>query len=354
MFFIFVPESLSSAGVTLDLDATDTTSFSLNYKFISNGSISVKVETKNKHTFQLHYVCSPTLISREKNHIYYGIGAMGLHKEWSHLSRELNTDLQKGIALLNSKAKKGWKVQLSLSRVVSLTMRGSGYLDNVTLSNVAHLDHFYAAADWLVNHQDQQGGWPVHVTRKLANGALELPPGWYSAMAQGQAISTLTRAYIRTGNKKYLSTSLRATKIFDVKSQDNGVLSRFMDKYNWYEEYPTIPSCFVLNGFIYSLIGLYDLKSVAPSDNVHDAERLFNAGMDSLKAMLPLFDTGSGSIYDLRHITLGVAPNLARWDYHTTHINQLLLLSTVDDDPILKNTAERWMDYMKGKRAPHN
>ncbi|XP_064642168.1 D-glucuronyl C5-epimerase-like isoform X2 [Lineus longissimus] len=346
-------DSLSSAGVTLNLDATETTSLSLDYKLVSNGSISVKVETKNKHMYHIHYVCSPTVLSREKNHIYYGIGAVGLHKHWSHLSRELNTDLQKGIAL-NSKARKSWKAQLGIYRVVSLTLRGSGYVDNVTLSSAAHLDHFYAAADWLVNHQDQRGGWPVHVTRKLANGALELPPGWYSAMAQGQAMSTLTRAYIRTGNRKYLSASLRATKIFDVKSQDNGVLAKFMDKHNWFEEYPTIPSCYVLNGFIYSLIGLYDLKSVAPSDYVHDAERLFNSGMDTLKVMLPLFDTGSGSIYDLRHITLGVAPNLARWDYHTTHVNQILLLSTVDDDPILKNTAERWIDYMKGKRAPHN
>ncbi|KAL3215841.1 hypothetical protein MRX96_033450 [Rhipicephalus microplus] len=70
--------------------------------------------------------------------------------------------------------------------------------------------------------------------------------------------------------------------------------------------------------------------------------------------MLPLFDTGSGTTYDLRHFSLGVAPNLARWDYHTTHINQLLYLATIDDDPIFKTTADRWIQYMKGFRAPHN
>lgn len=49
---------------------------------------------------------------------------------------------------------------------------------------------------------------------------------------------------------------------------------------------------------------------------------------------IPLSSTGSGSVYDLRHFSLGIAPNIARWDYHVTHINQLLLLATIDDDPI--------------------
>jgi heparosan-N-sulfate-glucuronate 5-epimerase len=110
--------------------------------------------------------------------------------------------------------------------------------------------------------------------------------------------------------------------------------------------YTAVPPSFVLNGFIYSLIGLYDV--------VGDAQLLFDQGMHSLKKLLPLFDTGSGTVYDLRHFTLGLAPNIARWDYHSTHINQLLLLSTIDSDPILTNVAERWISYMSGKRAAHN
>lgn len=77
-------------------------------------------------------------------------------------------------------------------------------------------------------------------------------------------------------------------------------------------------------------------------------------GMQSLKKMLPLFDTGSGSIYDLRHFTLGIGPNIARWDYHATHVNQLLLLATIDANPLIARTAERWRSYMVGKRAAHN
>lgn len=72
-----------------------------------------------------------------------------------------------------------------------------------------------------------------------------------------------------------------------------------------------MPSSFVLNGFIYSLLGLYDLNATAPLELTREAGQLFEQGMISLKRMLPLFDTGSGSIYDLRHVILG--------ENHCTH-----------------------------------
>lgn len=81
----------------------------------------------------------------------------------------------------------------------------------------------------------------------------------------------------------------------------------------WYEEYPTEPPSFVLNGFIYSLIGLYDLLTLAPALQARDAAALFQQGMKSLKKLLLAFDNGSGTNYDLRHLTIGCAPNIARY-----------------------------------------
>lgn len=76
--------------------------------------------------------------------------------------------------------------------------------------------------------------------------------------------------------------------------------------------------------------------------------------MTSLKKMLPLYDMGSRSAYDLRHVTLDIAPNIARWDYHATHINQLLLLETLDNATVIHTTARRWISYMNGTHASHN
>lgn len=99
---------------------------------------------------------------------------------------------------------------------------------------------------------------------------------------------------------------------------------------------------------------MYDLRVIAGSSQGSEAKLLYDQGMDSLKKMLPLYDTGTGSIYDLRHFTLGVTPNIARWDYHATHVNQLLLLAGLEKDSIFASTAQRWQEYMQGKKAPHN
>ena len=115
-----------------------------------------------------------------------------------------------------------------------------------------------------------------------------------------------------------------------------------------------------MNGFIYSLIGLYDLSQVLKDNGTPSAaEQLYLTGLESLVTLLPMFDTGSGTLYDLRHLHLpGVAPNLARWDYHGVHVNQLLLLSTIVKDEgkktFISATAERWISYMSGKKAAHN
>lgn len=174
-------------------------------------------------------------------------------------------------------------------------------------------------------------------------------------MGQGHAISVLSRAYYHSGGDiRYLTAALKGLKPFRVPSSEGGVKATFMNKYHWYEEYPTKPASFVLNGFVYSLLGLYDLINIAPPGQAQEAELLYNEGMASLKNMLTLFDMGSVTSYDLRHFTIGTAPNLARWDYHATHVNQLLLLGTIENEPLFKSTAERWIGYMSGKRADHN
>ncbi|KAK0136934.1 D-glucuronyl C5-epimerase B [Merluccius polli] len=339
-----------SEGVSLALGNSKDFILSLDLKFTSNGSLSVVLETTEKGPpFVIHYVTNTQLIAFRDRDITYGIGP---RSAWTTLTRDLLTDLRKGVGLSNTKAVKATKIMPR--RVVRLALRGRGFVDNVTISTTAHTAAFFAASDWLVRNQDERGGWPIMVTRKLGEGFRPLEPGWYSAMAQGQAMSTLVRAYLLTRDQGYLTAALRATGPYKTPSAQRGVKAVFMNKYDWYEEYPTTPSSFVLNGFIYSLLGLYDLSETAGEKRGREAALLLARGMESLKAMLPLYDTGSGSIYDLRHFVLGTAPNLARWDYHTTHINQLQLLASIDDAAIFKDVVKRWKSYLKGGRAKHN
>ena len=105
---------------------------------------------------------------------------------------------------------------------------------------------------------------------------------------------------------------------------------------------------------MFSLLGLYDLQYVSVKLQAH-VSQLFKEGLESLAAMLPLYDSGHATFYDLRHFTMKTAPMVARWDYHATHINQLLHLHTIASNyTIFKETVKRWRGYMVNIRSSHN
>lgn len=81
----------------------------------------------------------------------------------------------------------------------------------------------------------------------------------------GHGLSLLVRAYNYTGDSGYLQCARNALQAYNLSVSQNGVRSLFLNQPSlpWYEEYPTEPGNFVLNGFIYALFGLYDLTQVS-------------------------------------------------------------------------------------------
>jgi heparosan-N-sulfate-glucuronate 5-epimerase len=338
----FTTTNQFESAIQLEMDHVLDLLLSVDMFLRPNSSLMVTVQNReSQQNYYLHYILADFSLTVQDSNIYHGIGTNGANR-WKHLARDLFIDVQKGVVALYANRK--LKMRRSELKVVKIAFLGSGAFDNLTLSTSEHIQHFYDAAEWFVHHQNTStGGWAIPVKRKLAPGFEDLPRGWYSAMSQGHAISLLARAFYHSGgNRKYLKAAVNALKPFKVASAQGGVLTKFMGLLPWYEEYPTTPPSFVLNGFIYSLLGLYDLHQVAPkAKGGREAGLLFDQGMESLKKMLTMFDTGSGSVYDLRHFSLGVAPNIARWDYHVTHVNQLLLLATIDDDPIFSQVKPK-------------
>lgn len=344
--------SVSGRPITLNSNIT-LPILSLNLQLKPDNASRFTIVLENvveKRTYRVHFMCDANPIWTNAYDVYYGILCLKNSKKWFHLSRDVFIDVQKGV-LLRTHSKS--KTQRSVFRINSVELVGEGCVDNFTSMSSDHMTHFQFAVDWFVDNQDASGGWPNPVQRKMA-GSLVLRAGWYSAMGQGHGLSVLARAYHLSKRTVYLEVAQKALEPFQKLSKDHGVLAKYMHELPWYEEYPTTPPTFVLNGFIYSLIGLYDLYKLAPADISHEAYTLYSQGLKSLKKMLMLFDTGSGTTYDLRHVTLGTAPRIARWDYHATHVNQLYLLSTFEKDPIFLTTAKRWQGYMLGKRASHN
>lgn len=291
---------------------------------------------------------------------YTGSSPIG---EWSTVTRDVLVDVARALSSGDNR-KKDDNVVLHPGdlRLVSLGFRGQLTVkQQIHQRKEQHSHAFRSSSDWLVENQDKKGGWPVPVERSIADRKLVLAPGWHSAMAQGHGISVLTRAYKHFNDKKYLKSAINALELFKTNSSEGGVRAESFGNV-WYEEYPTTPGSFVLNGFLYSLIGLYDLSKLEDSgiddDNataeIQEAGKLYSAGIRSLKHLLPLYDTGSGTIYDLRHVALGTAPNLARWDYHAVHVYLLKWIAGIEKDEFLSKTADRWIGYAYGKRAKHN
>lgn len=166
--------------------------------------------------------------------------------------------------------------------------------------------------------------------------------GWYGAMTQGLGMSFMARMYAETSNESFKQSALDAMELFDVHVDQGGVLRTYQGQ-PWYEEYPTPDAgSYVLNGYIYALIGLHDLHEAF---NSMKALELYTNGTDSLYSMIGLFDLGCSSSYDLVHHSVpGTPPNIARDGYHSLHISLFSVLNVFENDGF-QTVEDRWIGY---------
>ena len=162
---------------------------------------------------------------------------------------------------------------------------------------------------------------------------------WYSALAQGQGISLLVRAYQETGASQYLEAAHRAFASFKVGISDGGVTYVDQRGHTWFEEYIVWPPTHILNGFIWASWGVYDY-ALATNDGT--ARDLFDRAVQTLSSALPSFDTGFWSLYEHSGTVL---PMLASKFYHALHIVQLRVMFRLTGNPQFARFAEQWESY---------
>jgi len=201
----------------------------------------------------------------------------------------------------------------------------------------SHLEIFLTQAEWLAkNCKRGKGGCSWEFGFNFKPYKLKAP--WISAMAQGEAIAVLIRASKYQNRDKYLQLSKEALKPFFIHIANGGVRSKVKGR-AFYEEYPSANPAHVLNGFIYSLFGILDYTIETKSE---DSKELFEEGIDSLVNVLPEYDTGRWSKYDLSEKT-----NVSSIFYHQLHINQLKVLYKITGIKLFDDYAERWNEYLK-------
>lgn len=199
---------------------------------------------------------------------------------------------------------------------------------------------FLKAADWLVEHLEiNEYGIPVwqHHFGWEYREILKAP--WYSALAQGQGISLVVRAFADTGDRIYLDAGHSAFKAFLAEVNNGGVSYRDENGNIWFEEYLVSPPSHILNGFIWALWGVYDYYLATERE---EAKRLFQDATSTITANLWRYDTGFWSLYDLSRTLLRP---MASPFYHRLHIAQLSAMHRLTGNQVFLEYGRLWAGY---------
>lgn len=186
-------------------------------------------------------------------------------------------------------------------------------------------------AVWLRAAQDGNGGWPYPVPVPRYG----VRPGWYSAMAQGLAVSVMLRGYAVTGERSFLDACQGATELMLRPLAAGGCSHHDELGRPFPEECPSEPVSHILNGAVFALFGLLELgRHLGAADQ---AERM----ADRIRDSLPRFDLGYWTRYDLRH------PAPASLAYHCLHVSLLTAAGRLLADERWLVTAAAWDRYTR-------
>jgi D-glucuronyl C5-epimerase C-terminus len=134
-------------------------------------------------------------------------------------------------------------------------------------------------------------------------------PPWISGMAQGTAMQAYARASKRLSDPSLLEVASRARGAFE-RNTPVGVHAP-QGSEDWYALYSFAPRLNVLNGMLQAVNGV---RSYTEFTNDPVAQRVFEAGDRTARAVIAKFDTGAWSLYDRPNGRPGHEANL---NYHT-------------------------------------
>jgi len=207
---------------------------------------------------------------------------------------------------------------------------GLGSYDLVLQTNEEkYIAQFKRCVDWAFENQDEKGGWDI--------SAFAGKNSVYGAMAQGEGASLLLRANKYYNDEKYLLAAKKAIDLMLMPLEEGGT-SRYENDEIFLMEFMDKPC--ILNGWIFSLFGLYDLTLDCDEEKYKSALLLT---LNTLKSHLSDFDCGYWSKYDMDKM-------IASPFYHKLHIAQLKALLMIDNDAAFSEMLAKFEKYQNSWR----
>lgn len=193
----------------------------------------------------------------------------------------------------------------------------------------ARKDHFLNLCEWIINNQREDGSWDCF-------GPIGHSHYTVSSMGQGEATSVLLRAYQLSGNVKWIKAAKKAVEFMLIPVSKGGTLFVKDDNY-YFEEYASVDDKrrTVLNGWIFTLFGLYDYLIIENDMNIR---KIFTQSVDTLVRHVDDYDMGYWSFYDK-------TGRIASPAYHQLHIALLQVMADITGEKYLAEKAEIWRGY---------
>lgn len=158
---------------------------------------------------------------------------------------------------------------------------------------------------------------------------------WYSAMTQGQNLSTFTRLYHYTGDEKYLNAAHKVFQSLKNLKSENDVWVSLVDdeSYLWLEEFPREEPTYALNGFLFAIFGVYDYYLMQQDE---ETESYLKGAITTVKHYLPVYRVeGEISYYCRDH-------HVQSDRYHMIHIGQLEYLNRITNGSYFGEQASKF------------
>jgi hypothetical protein len=114
----------------------------------------------------------------------------------------------------------------------------------------------------------------------------------------------------------------------------------------FFQEYITNPKSYTLNGFIYTILGIYDLSQTEDSIYSKGANKMFSDCNNTLLKIIYKYDLGHMTAYDATYLMKkNQYPNI-NVEYHKTHIELVDAMYSITKNPVYKYYNLRWKSYV--------
>ncbi len=210
-------------------------------------------------------------------------------------------------------------------------------------------NHFIRIANWFYSNSLTDDKLGTYWLTNIPKPEYKVEQPWKSAFTQSRAISILLRAWQITNDEKYLAPAMSALLPFTFSIKDGGV-SAFSKHGKFYEEYVAAEPTMVLDGHMFSMLGLFDcyraLKNHDPSTSSL-AKDLFDEGLTSLIQWLPEYDMGYWLRFNMCNMEHYPETDPCTIGYLKLIIQQLELLFRMTGNQDMDNYMKKFSGYDK-------